>query len=81
MKYKCAGAINILHMSSLIYNIPATFIDQAEEIFFMVEDTLREIQQNSQSNVVHLENIFSGFPGRPGFNIPMEVLEMFNEQN
>jgi len=41
----------------------------------MVEETLREIQQNSQSNVVHLEKIFSGFPGHPAFNIPREVLE------
>ena len=79
LKYKCEGAINILHMSSLIYNIPATFINQAVEIFFMVEETLREIQQNSQSNVVHLEKIFSGFPGRPAFNIPREILEMFVE--
>ena len=45
----------------------------------MVEETLREIQQNSQSNVVHLEKIFSGFPGRPAFNIPREVLEMLIE--
>jgi len=29
--------------------------------------------------VVHLEKIFSGFPGRPAFNIPREVLEMFVE--
>lgn len=27
-------AINILNMSSLIYNIPVTFVNQAEEIFW-----------------------------------------------
>ena len=79
MKYKCEGAISVLHISSLIYNIAATFIVQAEEIFFMVGETLTEIQQNTQSNVVHLENIFSGSPGPPAFNIPREVLEMFVE--
>ena len=38
---------------------------------------MREFQQNSQSSVVHLEHLFSGSPGRPAFNIPREVLEMF----
>ena len=59
LKYKWEGAFNILHMSwSHIYNIPATFIDQAAEIFFMVKETLREIQQNRQSNMVHFNRTY-----------------------
>ena len=36
LKYKCEGAINILHVSSPICNIPAKSIDQADEVFSTV---------------------------------------------
>ena len=76
VQYKCEGAISILNISSLIYNIPVTFVDQAEEIFIMVEEALREIQQISQSSAFHIENAFSGSPGYPALNDPREVLKM-----
>lgn len=79
LQYKCERAINILNMSSLIYNIPVTFVNQAEEIFIMVEEALREIQQSSLSIAFHIESVFSDSPGRPAFNIPREVLDMFVE--
>ena len=53
-----------------------TFVDQAEEIFIMVEEALREIQQISQSSAFHIENAFSGSPGYPALNDPREVLKM-----
>lgn len=62
VQYKWEGAISILNISSLIYNIPVTFVDQAEEIFIMVEEALREIQKTSQSSAFHIENAFSGSP-------------------
>ena len=76
VQYKCEGAIIILNISSLNYNIPVTFVDQAEEIFIMVEEALREIQQISQSSAFHIENAFSGSPGYPALNDPREVLKM-----
>ena len=76
LQYKCEGAISILNISSLIYNIPVTFVDQAEEIFIMVEEALREIQQISQSSAFHIENAFSGSPRYPALNDPREVLKM-----
>ena len=55
------------------------FIISQLHFIVQAEEALTEIQQNTQSNVVHLENIFSGSPGPPAFNIPREVLEMFVE--
>ena len=42
LKYKCEEAIHILHVSSLICNIPAKSIDQAEEVFSTVTGDFKE---------------------------------------
>lgn len=79
LRYKCEGAINILQLSVHVYNIPATFIDQAGDVLRTLENAWEEVQQGGYSNTTQLDNIFTGSPGRPAFNIPKEVLEMFVE--
>ena len=75
-----SAAINILLLSVHVYNIPATFIDQAEDVLRILEDAGKKYSKVAfRSNTAQLGNIFTGSPGRPAFNIPKEVLEMFVE--
>ena len=67
LRYKCEGAINILQLSVHVYNIPATFIDQAGDVLRILEDAREEVQQGGFSNTAQLGNIFTGSPGRPAF--------------
>ena len=79
LRYKSEEALNILQMSCLVYNIPSSLIDQAQDIYVTLEEAWKEFQCGTSSNTVRLEHVFSGSPGRPAFHIPKEVLEMFVE--
>ena len=57
VRYKCEGAINILQLSVHVYNIPATFIDQAGDVLRILEDAREEVQQGGFSNTAQLGNI------------------------
>ena len=79
LRYKSEVALNILQMSCLVYNIPSSLIDQAQDIYVTLEEAWKEFQCGTSSNTVRLEHVFSGSPGRLAFHIPKEGLEMFVE--
>lgn len=75
IQYKCEGAIGITQLASLVYDIPSCLVNQLEDFLHNVSDICEEC--NNTTNLHQLGNIFTGSPGRPAFNIPKEILEMF----
>ena len=44
LRYKSEEALNILQMSCLVYNIPSSLIDQAQDIYVTLEEAWKEFQ-------------------------------------
>ena len=74
--YKFEGVIGIAQLASLVYDIPNSLVCTLEDFMSNVGEIWKEYASTSHH---HLEIIFTGSPGRPAFNIPKEILEMFIE--
>ena len=77
IQYKCEGVIGITQLASLVYDIPNSLVHELEEFMYNVSDIWSEYGGTTSHQ--QLESIFTGSPGRPAFNIPKEILEMFIE--
>ena len=74
--YKCEGVIAIAQLVSLVNDIPNSLACALEDFMSNVGEIWKEYDNTSHHQ---LEIIFTGSPGRPAFNIPKEILEMFIE--
>ena len=71
------GVIAIAQLASLVYDIPNSLVWALEDFMPNVGEIWKEYDDNTSHH--QLEIIFTGSPGRPAFNIPKEILEMFIE--
>ena len=62
------------HPLLIVYNIPSSLIDQAQDIYITLVEAWKEFQCGTSTNKIQLEHVFSGSLGRPAFHIPVIFL-------
>ncbi len=75
LQYKSEGLVSITHLASVVYDISNGLVCKLENFLHGLVDFSEDCKLNNPSH--GLGNIFTGSRGRPAFNIPKDILEMF----